>query len=453
MRQEMQNLERTLRSIIFFVQTKNIQTGSEARANVEDFLNRLEVGDVNEMDEVTLRGLKRDVNKLVHPDLIPENLHKEALGLVQKFNSKLDDIKKMQGEVKAEVEEPVAAQPEEPDRTGPFRGEEEPYSDPRQWRNKTEDPIAGVNSDEPTLFESLKLWVKYFLYKVPRNERDYEKIKKRYNLLIEELGYNLKFFKNEMDRLRRQLDSLDRQYEIDTKEENVEAARIAKVDKLNADVKKSEEAITELQQVSQARYDAVRQSKSGEIDAKFQNVIGPIMNNLSIFYQIANMPSSKLMAIYPGTDKTYFQVKEEIEAAMNVQFPYMKWASYPPTMIEETVRSQVANEIVNKNRAVRRFGRKLVKAHTNCNELVRMARKYSDPVAGSELVREELYADYSNDRKALQHELDQRRRQHDSTIWNLNRQKNNFAEFMNTYSSIYDARTEGQMETGRSATR
>ena len=122
-------------------------------------------------------------------------------------------------------------------------------------------------------------------------------------------------------------------------------------------------------------------------------------------------------------------------------------------MIEETVRSQVANEIVNKNRAVRRFGRKLVKAHTNCNELVRMARKYSDPVTGSELVREELYADYSNNRKALQHELDQRRRQHDSTIWNLNRQKNNFAEFMNTYSSIYDAKTEGQMETGRSATR
>lgn len=453
MRQEMQNLEVILRNIIFFIDSNNITVNAAAKAKVEDILDKLEKGEMSEFDEVTLTALKKSGQRLIHPDLISKDFHEKAVDYAAKLNATLDAIKRIQNRAMQEAREPVAAQPEEPDRTGPFRGEEEPYSDPRQWRNKTEDPIAGVNSDEPTLFESLKLWVKYFLYKVPRNERDYEKIKERYNLLIEELEDNLKFFKNEMDRLRRQLDSLDRQYEIDTREENVEAARIAKVDKLNADVKKSEEAITELQQVSQARYDAVRQSKSEEIDAKFQNVIGPIMNNLSIFYQIANMPSSKLMAIYPGTDKTYFQVKEEIEAAMNVQFPYMKWASYPPTMIEETVRSQVANEIVNKNRAVRRFGRKLVKAHTNCNELVRMARKYSDSVAGSELVREELYADYSNNRKALQHELDQRRRQHDSTIWNLNRQKNNFAEFMNTYSSIYNAKTEGQMETGRSATR
>lgn len=453
MRQEMQNLEVILRNIIFFIDSNNITVNAAAKAKVEDILGKLEKGEMSEFDEVTLTALKKSGQRLIHPDLISKDFHEKAVDYAAKLNATLDAIKRIQNRAMQEAREPVAAQPEEPDRTGPFRGEEEPYSDPRQWRNKTEDPIAGVNSDEPTLFESLKLWVKYFLYKVPRNKRDYEKIKRRYNLLIEELGDNLKFFKNEMDRLRRQLDSLDRQYEIDTKEESVEAARIAKVDKLNADVKKSEEAITELQQVSQARYDAVRQSKSEEIDAKFQNVIGPIMNNLSIFYQIANMPSSKLMAIYPGTDKTYFQVKEEIEAAMNVQFPYMKWASYPPTMIEETVRSQVANEIVNKNRAVRRFGRKLVKAHTNCNELVRMARKYSDSVAGSELVREELYADYSNNRKALQHELDQRRRQHDSTIWDLNRQKNNFAEFMNTYSSIYNAKTEGQMETGRSATR
>ena len=177
------------------------------------------------------------------------------------------------------------------------------------------------------------------------------------------------------------------------------------------------------------------------------------MNDLSIYYQITNMPSGRLMEIYPGTDKTYFQVQKEIETAMNAQFPTDRWASFTPSMIETRVQYQVAGEIVSKNKVLKRFGRKLEKLEAEDERIRKAELKYSDPVAGSELVREELYSDYSNNRKALQHELDQRRRQHDSTIWNLNRQKNNFAEFMNTYSSIYDAKTEGQMETGRSATR
>ncbi len=301
----MSELVSALSKIIIFIQKNGLanEENSKNFASLKDSYYELLNREIDVLS-YNFKTIKKDANKIVHPDKTDLQYVQEAGKLISELNGILDTIEKQRKEMEGQ--------------TTYF------------WSHKTTEEKYSVGEDskeddfteyyKETLSEGLKNLWNLLVHKIPRDYNDYINIKEKYERIITKLKSKISNKDAVIDNLEYRLTTIQREWQKEINQKNVEKiyyeellAMQKKLNDYKAEMRKYSESIEKIKA-------DLRQSSSQEFETRKNQIVDRLRRNTDLYYQLCMMDVGTLKQKMPGSKNTYGEVKKMIEADFK-EFP------------------------------------------------------------------------------------------------------------------------------------
>lgn len=412
-----------LKSAIEFIDSNNLVniSNQDTFKIISDFYKQLESKKIK-IAEYDFRGIRRKINKMIHPDLNPK-LQDEANAILTKINAGIDNILEFQKEMKLKGIEDYQWGTDKPryeynpqSASQPVERYKTYYSD---GFSSLKDPVYGYT----TVGDSIKEIWNYVVNRVPRDAKDYFKIKRSYENLISRLREKIQNKNGLIKEYEAQIEELQNELEVNLSPQNIDSIFAEE-----KETKKEEHSrVVDKYEAESARLNKVKEPLKGEIEKRARALCEKMAKVEADYRKIREFISKNpniLNATYPGTDMLYSTVLKMREAELN---------KYPNSnviyqMVEKEICMQNP-EYVAISKKIKGIEAEALKAYTI------MMRYYDNPEVAKEIIRERIRNEYSSYLKSVEAKKKQTSSKRDKSRAKLKEAEDRYTRFLQNYAS------------------